>query len=44
MTPVTVHLPDDIYERARGFASLLGKDVAEILAATIVLSLAPIAT
>jgi hypothetical protein len=44
MIPVTVQLPDDIYERARGFASLLGKDVAEVLVETIVLSLAPIGT
>lgn len=42
--PVTVHLPDDVYQRAREFAHLLGKDVADVLAETIVLSLAPIAT
>jgi hypothetical protein len=42
--PVTVHLPDDVYQRATEFAHLLGKDVADVLAETIVLSLAPIAT
>jgi hypothetical protein len=42
--PVTVHLPDDVYQRAREFAHLLGKDVADVLAETIVLSLAPIGT
>ncbi len=43
-TTVTLHLPDDLYQRATGFANLLGRDVMDILVDTLTLSLAPIAT
>jgi hypothetical protein len=37
-------LPDDMYQRAQGIASLQGRDVADVLAETIACSLSPIAT
>ena len=43
-TTVTLHLPDDLYQRATGFANLLGRDVMDVLVDTLTLSLAPIAT
>jgi hypothetical protein len=42
--PVTLNLPEDLYQRAANFANLLGKDVMEVLVDTLTLSLAPIGT
>jgi hypothetical protein len=42
--PVTLNLPEDLYQRAANFANLLGKDVMEVLVDTLILSLAPIGT
>jgi hypothetical protein len=42
--PVTLNLPEDLYQRATNFANLLGKDVVEVLVDTLTLSLAPITT
>ena len=39
---VTVTLPDDIYRRAEHLAHLTGRDIAEVLADTIGLSLEPL--
>lgn len=41
-TQVTVTLPDDVYRRAEHLAQLTSRDVAEILADTIELSLSPL--
>jgi hypothetical protein len=41
-TQVTVTLPDDIYQRAEHLARLTGRNVAEVLADTIDLSLQPL--
>jgi hypothetical protein len=42
--PVTLNLPEDLYQRAANFAHLLDKDLVEVLVDTLTLSLAPIAT
>jgi hypothetical protein len=42
--PVTLNLPEDLYQRAANFANLLGKDVMEVLVDTLTLSLASIGT
>jgi hypothetical protein len=42
--PVTLNLPEELYQRATNFANLLGKDVMDVLVDTLILSLAPIAT
>ncbi len=39
---VTVTLPDDVYRRAEHLAHLTGRDIAEVLADTIGLSLEPL--
>lgn len=41
-TQVTVTLPDDIYRRAEHLAHLTGRDIADVLADTIGLSLEPL--
>jgi hypothetical protein len=41
-TQVTVTLPDDIYQRAAYLARLTGREVADVLAETIDLSLQPL--
>jgi hypothetical protein len=41
-TQVTVTLPDEIYQRAERLAQLTGRNVADVLADTIVLSLPPL--
>jgi hypothetical protein len=41
-TQVTVTLPDDIYQRAVYLAQLTGREVADVLAETIDLSLQPL--
>jgi hypothetical protein len=41
-TQVTVTLPDDIYQRAAYLARLTGREIADVLAETIDLSLQPL--
>ena len=41
-TQVTVTLPDDTYRRAEYLARLTGRDIADVLAETIYLSLQPL--
>jgi hypothetical protein len=42
--PVTLNLPEDLYQRAANFANLLGKDVMEVLVDTLTLFLDLIGT
>ena len=40
-TPVTIHLPDDLYQRAERFARLANRDIASIITDTMLSSLPP---
>jgi hypothetical protein len=41
-TRVVIDLPDDVYQRAERLAQLINRDVADILADTVALSLPPL--
>jgi predicted DNA-binding protein len=43
-TQVTISLPDETYQRAKYLATLTGRDITEVLAETIQLSLEPLGT
>ncbi len=40
--PVTINLPEEIYQRAERFARLINRDVSSVLADTVVSSLPPL--
>ena len=39
--PITLNLPEDVYNRAEGLAQLIGRDLADVLIEAISLSLSP---
>lgn len=42
--PVTIHLPDDLYQQAQRFARLANRDLSSIIADTFLSTLPPVGT
>lgn len=40
-TPITIHLPDDLYQRAKRFAHLANRDLESVITDTMLSSLPP---